>query len=73
MKTHRALRIAAAALVLGAPAAGHPGELRWRGGWGVIFALLLFGMFIPYQSVLIPLVRMLQWAALVLLAGSLKG
>jgi glucose/mannose transport system permease protein len=45
-------------------------------GAGVIFALLLFGMFIPYQSVLIPLVRMLQWAGHVLpvrLYGSITG
>jgi glucose/mannose transport system permease protein len=34
---------------------------KWRfRGADVIFPLLLFGMFIPYQSVLIPLVSMLQ-------------
>ncbi|HZW03719.1 MAG TPA: hypothetical protein VFF68_07325, partial [Anaerolineaceae bacterium] len=35
---------------------------KWKfKGSNVIFALMLFGMFIPYQSVLIPLVRVLQW------------
>ncbi len=34
---------------------------KWRfKGANVIFPLLLFGMFIPYQSILIPLVRVLQ-------------
>ena len=45
-------------------------------GAGVIFPLLLFGMFIPYQSVLIPLVRMLQWAGHLFslrLYGSIAG
>lgn len=35
---------------------------KWKfKGSDTIFALMLFGMFIPYQSVLIPLVRVLQW------------
>jgi glucose/mannose transport system permease protein len=34
---------------------------KWKfRGANVIFPLLLFGMFIPYQSILIPLVRVLQ-------------
>jgi glucose/mannose transport system permease protein len=44
---------------------------KWRFRYdNVIFALLLFGMFIPYQSILIPLVRFLQE---VQLYGSIKG
>jgi glucose/mannose transport system permease protein len=44
---------------------------KWRFRYdNVIFALLLFGMFIPYQSILIPLVRFLQE---VHLYGSIKG
>jgi glucose/mannose transport system permease protein len=44
---------------------------KWRfRGANVIFPLLLFGMFIPYQSVLIPLVRSLQEVGLY---GSIKG
>jgi glucose/mannose transport system permease protein len=35
---------------------------KWKfKGSNVFFALLLFGMFIPYQSILIPLVQSLQW------------
>ncbi|MDR7452605.1 MAG: carbohydrate ABC transporter permease [Armatimonadota bacterium] len=35
---------------------------KWKfTGADVVFPLLLFGMFIPYQSVLIPLVQTLQW------------
>lgn len=35
---------------------------KWKfKGSDIIFALMLFGMFIPYQSILIPLVRTLQW------------
>lgn len=35
---------------------------KWKfRGSDVIFAMLLFGMFIPYQSILIPIVRVLQW------------
>ncbi len=35
---------------------------KWKfKGSNIIFMLLLFGMFIPYQSVLIPLVQSLQW------------
>jgi glucose/mannose transport system permease protein len=35
---------------------------KWKfTGADVVFPLLLFGMFIPYQSVLIPLVQFLQW------------
>jgi glucose/mannose transport system permease protein len=33
-------------------------------GSEVLFALLLFGFFIPYQSILLPLVRFLQWIGL---------
>lgn len=34
---------------------------KWRfRGSGLIFALILFGMFIPYQAILIPLVQFLQ-------------
>jgi glucose/mannose transport system permease protein len=44
---------------------------KWRfRGANIIFPLLLFGMFIPYQAVLIPLVRSLQEVGLY---GSLKG
>jgi glucose/mannose transport system permease protein len=42
---------------------------RFRGS-EVLFALLLFGMFIPYQSVLMPLVRVLQAVGLY---GTLTG
>lgn len=45
-------------------------------GSAVIFPLLLFGMFIPYQSVLIPLVQFLRWAGEVLsvpLYGTIPG
>lgn len=35
---------------------------KWKfRGANLFFPLLLFGMFIPYQSVLIPLVQFLQW------------
>ncbi|NMB88058.1 MAG: carbohydrate ABC transporter permease [Chloroflexi bacterium] len=35
---------------------------KWKfRGSDVLFSMLLFGMFIPYQSVLIPIVRVLQW------------
>ncbi|NMC55446.1 MAG: carbohydrate ABC transporter permease [Chloroflexi bacterium] len=35
---------------------------KWKfKGSDILFSMLLFGMFIPYQSVLIPLVRILQW------------
>ncbi len=35
---------------------------KWKfKGSDLIFTLMLFGMFIPYQSVLIPLVRVLMW------------
>lgn len=35
---------------------------KWKfKGSDLIFSLMLFGMFIPYQSILIPLVRVLQW------------
>jgi glucose/mannose transport system permease protein len=35
---------------------------KWKfKGSDILFPLLLFGMFIPYQSVLIPLVKSLQW------------
>ncbi|HXF83531.1 MAG TPA: carbohydrate ABC transporter permease, partial [bacterium] len=41
-----------------------------------VFALLLFGMFIPYQSILIPLVQFLQWLGRALdvrLYGTIAG
>ncbi|HBF41077.1 MAG TPA: ABC transporter permease [Anaerolineaceae bacterium] len=35
---------------------------KWKfKGSDAIFSLMLFGMFIPYQSILIPLVQVLQW------------
>lgn len=35
---------------------------KWKfKGSDLIFSLMLFGMFIPYQSILIPLVQVLQW------------
>ena len=35
---------------------------KWRfKGSDVLFTLVLFGMFIPYQSILIPLIRALSW------------
>lgn len=44
---------------------------KWRfPGTGLIFPLILFGMFIPYQSILIPLVQFMSWANL---AGSIPG
>ncbi len=44
---------------------------KWRfRGANVVFPLILFGMFIPYQSILIPLVRVLQKMHLY---GSLYG
>jgi len=44
---------------------------KWRfRGANVVFPLLLFGMFIPYQSILIPLVQVLQELHLY---GSLPG
>jgi glucose/mannose transport system permease protein len=44
---------------------------KWRfRGANVVFPLILFGMFIPYQSILIPLVRVLQTMHLY---GSLWG
>ena len=50
---------------------------KWKfPGADVVFPLLLFGMFIPYQSVLIPLVQFLQWlgrATDLRLYGSIAG
>jgi glucose/mannose transport system permease protein len=50
---------------------------KWKfRGADVVFPLLLFGMFIPYQSVLIPLVQFLQWAGRTLdlrLYGTIGG
>ncbi len=44
---------------------------KWRfRGSEVFFALLLFGMFIPYQSILIPLIQFLDYIGLY---GSLAG
>jgi glucose/mannose transport system permease protein len=50
---------------------------KWKfAGADLVFPLLLFGMFIPYQSVLIPLVQFLQWLGRTLdvrLYGSITG
>ncbi len=50
---------------------------KWKfAGADIVFPLLLFGMFIPYQSVLIPLVQFLQWLGGLLpvpLYGSITG
>jgi len=44
---------------------------KWRfRGSELLFALLLFGFFIPYQAILLPLVRFLQW---INLYGTLSG
>ena len=44
---------------------------KWRfRGSEILFALLLFGMFIPYQSILIPLIQFLDFIGLY---GSLPG
>ena len=44
---------------------------KWKfPGANIVFPLLLFGMFIPYQSILIPLVRVLQVMGLY---GSIPG
>ena len=44
---------------------------KWRfHGSNLLFALLVFGMFIPYQSILIPLIQFLQ---LVKLYGTIPG
>ncbi len=44
---------------------------KWRfRGSEILFALLLFGFFIPYQAILLPLVRFLQWIDLY---GTLPG
>ena len=44
---------------------------KWRfRGSEIFFALLLFGFFIPYQAILLPLVRFLQWIDLY---GTLPG
>lgn len=44
---------------------------KWRfRGSEVLFALLLFGFFIPYQAILLPLVRFLQW---INLYGTIPG
>lgn len=44
---------------------------KWKfKGSDTIFALMLFGMFIPYQAILIPLVRFLGW---VHLSGNISG
>ncbi len=50
---------------------------KWKfTGADIVFPLLLFGMFIPYQSVLIPLVQFLQWLGRALdirLYGTITG
>lgn len=44
---------------------------KWRfRGSDLIFTLFLFGMFIPYQSILIPLVQFMQWINLI---GGIPG
>jgi glucose/mannose transport system permease protein len=44
---------------------------KWKfRGANIVFPLLLFGMFIPYQSVLIPLTQVMAWIGL---AGSTWG
>ncbi len=44
---------------------------KWRfRGSNVLFSLILFGMFIPYQSILIPLVKFMQY---IKLYGDLPG
>lgn len=44
---------------------------KWRfPGVGLLFPLILFGMFIPYQSIIIPLVQFMNWANL---AGGIPG
>jgi glucose/mannose transport system permease protein len=44
---------------------------KWRfPGVGILFPLILFGMFIPYQSIIIPLVQFMSWIGL---AGSIPG
>jgi ABC-type glycerol-3-phosphate transport system permease component len=66
-------------------AAEQPGRGRFQQqrGSNLLFALLVFGMFISYQSILIPLIQFLQQALVYiflgrffvrgLLAGSVKG
>ena len=36
----------------------------WRSGSEVVFGLILFGLFIPYQAILIPLITTLQYVKL---------
>ena len=44
---------------------------KWKfRGSDLIFTLILFGMFIPYQAILIPLIRALDWVGIY---GSWKG
>ncbi len=44
---------------------------KWKfRGSDVIFTLILFGMFIPYQAILIPLIRTLDWIGIY---GSWQG
>ena len=45
-------------------------KVRFKGD-NVVFALILFGMFIPYQSILFPLIRFLQWVGLYNTIGGL--
>jgi len=45
-------------------------KVRFKGD-NIIFALILFGMFIPYQSILFPLIRFLQWIGLYNTIGGL--
>ncbi|MFC4598557.1 hypothetical protein [Cohnella hongkongensis] len=53
---------ATALLVLLGSMNGYIGSKRQfrRGGANVLFALMLFGMFIPYQSILTPLIQFMQ-------------
>lgn len=44
---------------------------KWKFRYSdLIFTLILFGMFIPYQSILIPLVQFMEWLGL---RGSISG
>jgi glucose/mannose transport system permease protein len=57
------LRMAVPATILSALLGAVNGYLlsKWKfRGSDVIFTLILFGMFIPYQSILIPLIQMLD-------------
>ena len=45
---------------------------KWRfPGVGLIFPLILFGMFIPYQSIIIPLVQFMNWLDMIFVNAGL--